>query len=424
MNPDIKRYIIEHQDDDLDKLALALHSRDVLEKEFILKQLTGRQKIQKKVLTFFNQPDLLYPRKLSLEQSSSELTATYKANLVSGNKMADLTGGFGVDFFFIGSKFSRSYYIEQQQELCEIAQENFKLLGMRDFEIIHADAAKFVENSEELDLIFADPHRRSSAGGKVFRIGDCEPDMTRLLPVLLPKSRKVMIKLSPMLDIHQGLEDLNNCLIVNDMVKKYKVISDKLDKNGSMGAVSQVHVISVDNECKELLFVLEADCKDKLKMFAVNLSEKFPVEKTEYWADEEISAFVEMVGQDSDPEKFIGQYLYEPNASLMKAGAFKLISSMYGVKKLHQNTHLYISESENMEFPGRKFKILKSFAYNKNAMKEMMQDYPASSIAVRNFPMSAVDLRKKHKIRESNKIFLFACRYLNEENIVFICEKI
>lgn len=441
-------FIRKHAQDDVRKLALKRPTNPNVDLKEALVQIEGYQTARKKLPLWAENPQLVYPPRISMEQCSSETTALYKQQVVrrllqglnGPLSMADMTGGFGIDFSYLAPLFDRAYYIEQQEILCRIAQHNLKVLGLKQAEVLHGDGVERMPEQAPLTLVFIDPARRDQQGKKTVALSDCTPDLSAIQERIRSCSCFCMAKLSPMLDIHQALQELKG--------------------------VSEVHVVSVDNECKELLLILasgetentteiatagkrqetdgnlasetdktEEAVANKLenastssiseqsnvkkpaetRIFCVNL-QKGEQQTFEYTAQEEASA--EAVYTDQP-----GAYLYEPNTSLLKAGAYKCLCARFGVRKLHPNSHLYTSDTLCADFPGRRFRVTGSRTFSKQDLKQIARDIPQANITIRNFPSTVQELRKKLKIKEGGDRYLFATTLKNEQHIILECLK-
>lgn len=327
----------------------------------------------------------------------------------------DLTAGFGVDFSYIASRLGvKSMYVERQAHLCETAKENFGRLGLKNaivkngdgIEVLHSFASKKEAAASEslgitedqsqsllktnlgLKLIFIDPARRDDAGNKVVSLKDCTPDVTLLQEEMLSKADYVIIKLSPMLDWHRAVSELN--------------------------CVQEVHIISVNNECKELLLVLSARNMGNLRIYCVNDAQSFVCEESDMESSSvKIAPFTleEM------------QYLYEPNASLMKAGCFSVLSERYGARMLSKNSHLFVSREPIAVFPGRSFRIIAISSFNKKELKRHLSGITKANIAIRNFPLSVAELRKRLKLKDGGETYIFATTLSDESHVLVITEK-
>ncbi len=391
MNAETKQFIIENLNADVLQLALQSGRFPLVDMPLAIRQIAGKQKIKSKVPLFYNTPDILFPVQLSLEQSSSESTAKYKSCLCEGNILVDLTGGFGVDCCFISEHFQQVSYVERQPELCDLARHNFKLLKKNHIQIIQSDAEKYLSEMVQVDWIFIDPARRSSAGKKMVFLSDCEPDVAALSTQLLEKANRVMIKLSPMMDISAAISDLPT--------------------------TGEIHIISVENECKEVLLILEQNKPENIRVMTINLGKNNEIQRFEYNFNEESVAEVICTSD-------LKNYLYEPNASIMKSGAFKLVGKRFSFHKLHVNTHLYTSPKLLLEFPGRIFEVVKLWRNSKQELKELLLKHPKANISTRNYPLSVDELRKKLRIKDGDETYLFACTLVNEQKVIIECKKI
>ncbi len=392
INKETKEFIKENADKDVRDLALQAGKDSNIDMPFALRQIEGRQKIRLKIPSFYVEDELIYPLRLSLEQASSEITAQYKSSLCEGKVLADLTGGFGIDSFFLSSRFEQAYYVERNEELCQIAEHNFRLMNKSQIKVVCGDGLSFLTDiQKEFDWIYIDPARRDKTGKKSVLLADCEPDISKIYPQLLSKAKQVLIKLSPMIDITSVLQDIPQ--------------------------VSQVHIIAVDNECKEVLFVLDSNKTEPICIHTRNFVKSDSVQIFDYGLDDERNSSAQFT---ANPQK----YLYEPNAAIMKSAAFKLISSRYGLAKLHKNTHLYSSDKLIADFPGRIFEILSLWGNSKQEWKSRLKTLSKANITVRNYPLSADELRKKLKLKDGGDIFLFACTLINESKTIVECRKV
>ena len=392
MNTATRDFIEKHLKDDVRQLALQKFPDDV-DKMLVLNQIEARQLLSKKVPSWASNPDLLFPKHLSIEQCSSELTAKYKASIIEGgDTFVDLTGGLGIDSYFLSEKFKTSYYVENQKELCDLAEHNFGVLG-RKITVVNSDAESFLSKNQNFDLIFIDPARRDIYNRKMVSLHDCSPDVVDLQNVLLKNAKNVLIKASPMLDISLITNELQN--------------------------ISEIHIVSVKNECKEILIKIEPGFEGEIKYFCVNFVGN-DLKTSQFFEFSEISECSEY----SSFAPTIKRYLYEPNASLMKSGAFKLISQRFGIEKLHVNSHLYTSDHLVSDFPGRIFEVVGFAPFNKKIKKELLNDITEASVATRNFPLSANELRKSLNLKESDKNFIFGTTLIGEKKVVILCKKI
>ena len=376
-------YIRQHADEDVRQLALRGHKCPDVDLQYALEQIAGRQKARTKLPSWAAIDGIVYPPHLSMEQCSSEATARYKASIAGkGALFVDLTAGFGVDMALISQGFQKAVHVERQPQLCAISSENFRLLGLNHIEVVCGDGVAYLHTMRHADLLFIDPARRDVHGGRTYDISDCTPNVLEILDEMLEKADRVMIKLSPMLDWRKAVADL--------------------------GKVNEVHIISVDNECKELLLIL-SKTKKPLRVFCVNNDECFEV--------------VEGISSQPRPLPQDMRYLYEPNASVMKAGCFDLIEQCFEVVQLERNSHLFVSDKEISGFPGRQFLIEKRTSMNKRELKATLADVDQANITVRNFPMSVAELRKRLKLKEGGDVYIFATTISDEGHQLLVCRK-
>ena len=464
MNQATQDFIRQHQDEDVRQLAFLGSKNPEVDMPFALDQIRGRKMARAKLPRWTNIDGIIYPPHISMEQCSSESTALYKAELAarllglpvssSENEKAagnasdshfskicefvseravdsefaknegtfekkqiltesednvnevknetgqedfseeigfvDLTGGFGVDFSYIAARLGmKSMYVERQAHLCDAAKENFERLGLKNAIVKNGDGIEVLHSLKELKLIFIDPARRDDAGNKVVSLKDCTPDVTVLQEEMLLKADYVIIKLSPMLDWHRAISELSH--------------------------VREVHIISVNNECKELLLVLSARNMGNLRIYCVNDAQSFVCEKSDMEASSVKIA-------PSTLEEM--QYLYEPNASLMKAGCFGVLSGRYDARMLSKNSHLFVSREPIAAFPGRSFRIIAVSSFNKKELKRHLSGITKANIATRNFPLSVAELRKRLKLKDGGETYIFATTLSDESHVLVITEKV
>ena len=378
-------FIQQHRTDDVRRLALQGGRHPEVDIHYALEQIAGWQKARTKLPSWAARDGIIYPPHLSMEQCSSEATAKYKARMAGkGLRFVDLTAGFGVDAAFIAEGFQQVVTIEQQEKLCAITSENYRLLGLSQVEVRCGDGVDYLHAMEHADLIYIDPARRDEHGGRTYDIADCTPNVLELREELLAKADRVMIKLSPMLDWRKAVEDL--------------------------GKVSEVHIVSVDNECKELLLVL-SELSKPLQVFCVNDGQTFSFRP----------ASTQSLSLPSLPSSFF--FLYVPNASIMKAGCFEELAQRFQIAPLDRNSHLFVSDSEVSGFPGRCFKIEKMTSLNKRELKEALADIRQANISVRNFPLSVAELRKRLKLQDGGDTYIFATTVADKGHQLLICHK-
>lgn len=405
-------FVREHADKDVRKVALLGTKDPEVDLQMALLLIAGRQTARKKLPSWAMVEGIVYPPHLNLEQCSSEQTARYKASLTGeGDSMADLTGGFGVDFYWMSQGFVHRYYVEQNEQLCSIAESNFRLLGLN-CQVCCCDTATYLANMPSVNLIFLDPARRNEHGGRTYGIEDCTPNVLELMPQLLEKTDRVMLKLSPMLDWRKAVDDIQK-------------------QNAS---VREVHIVSVDNECKELLLIVGKEPTDSLCVVCVNGDSIFDFVPT-------LGTNNSQVGNEMFPRWEYSYrsdlyecplYLYEPNASIMKAGCFVEVEEQFPVRQIAPNSHLFLSDVEIEEFPGRKFQILAISSMNKQELKRHFEEIinqkltsmESANIAVRNFPMTVDQLRKKLKLKDGGDTYIFATTMASGEHKLLICRKI
>ena len=467
MNQATLDFIRQHQDEDVRQLAFLGSKNPEVNMPFALDQIRGRQMARIKLPRWASIDGIIYPPHISMEQCSSEQTALYKAELAarllgvsslsslrgeivpqgdnskicefasdravdskfaqnedtcdkqqiltnvgdSVNKIkvdacsgdsvaeiefADLTGGFGVDFSYIATQLGvKSMYVERQKHLCEAAKENFERLGLKNVVVKNGDGVEVlhaIPDHSGLRVIYIDPARRDDAGNKVVSLQDCTPDVTSLQEEMLQKADFIVIKLSPMLDWHRAVSELR--------------------------CVREVHVVSVNNECKELLLVLSARNmgeNNQLRICCVNDNQSFVCDDAEM-----TSSVARIAAADLDSV----QYLYEPNASLMKAGCFGVLSERYSVSMLSKNSHLFVSQSPVVDFPGRSFRIRAVSSFNKKELKRQLHGIEKANIATRNFPLSVAELRKRLKLKDGGETYIFATTLSDDSHVLLITDKI
>lgn len=388
LSPETRKFIKEHLTSDTRTLALQGARHPGVEMREAITQIEGWQLAKNKLPEWAATDGLIYPPRLSMEQCSSEATALYKASLVGGDTLADLTGGFGIDCSYMARKFKKATYVERNTLLCDIARENFALLGLQHIEIINSNSESTLNTLPTQDWIFIDPARRDGDGRKVVALCDCEPCVTLLEEQLLQRSSKIMIKCSPMLDIAAACKELRS--------------------------VTQVHTVAVNNECKELLFILEREAKESTRIHCVNITAGGNEEYT-FTLEEEQEATAHY-------SESIGTYLYEPNAAIQKSGGYKSLAQATGTAKLHPNSQLYTSDEYLGSFPGRKFKVIKEYGFSKSDIRELSAMSKAN-ITVRNFPDSVQVLRKRLKLAEGGSNYLFATTLADGRKTLILCQK-
>ncbi len=407
MNDATWQFIHDHRLEDVRQLALKGKGAAEIDMSFALRQIAGWQTARIKLPSWAAIDDITYPPHLNMEQCSSEQTARYKGSLAIGywplavgSTFVDLTGGFGVDFYFIAKSQklkanSQNIYVERNLELCEIARQNFQVLGL-EAEVVCDDATSYLTTMPHADVIFLDPARRDDHGGRTYDIKDCTPNVIELLPLLKEKAGTIILKLSPMLDWHKAVEDL--------------------------GGVSEVHIVSVDNECKELLLVVSSvpplEGEESMAVHCVNLQSK---EKDQYFS----FSYGRACPPPSKVEVTDGtSFLFEPNASIMKAGCFQALAQQFEVQQAAVHSHLFLSGHDISDFPGRRFHVEVTTTMNKQELRKTLAGIDKANIAVRNFPMTAEMLRKKLKLKDGGDMFIFGTTLSDATHLLFICRKI
>lgn len=386
----IQKFIADNEDVDPFELSLKNQFVENIPIALISQQIAARKTAKKKFPNWYKTDRLVYPIKLSLEQSSSQQTAEYKASLLTGHNFADLTGGMGIDTWALSKSFNKGSYIEMQSGLADLARHNFDRLGVNTIEVINTTAEDFLKHSlHHFDLLYIDPARRDANKNKVFKLEDCTPNVVELLPILLEKSRYVLIKTSPMMDIELALKELSN--------------------------VKEVHIVSVENDCKEVLYILSKEVPTtNVCVHTVNFT-KTKIQKFKYQRDAELTSEVRF----NEPL----EYLYEPNSSIMKSGAYKTIAAYYNLNKLHPNTHLYTSRELVTDFPGRTFRIKSKLQYDRKSIRKVIPEGKAN-IATRNFITDVNNVKKKLGLKDGGEEYIFACRDLTNKPIILVCTKV
>ena len=352
----------------------------------LAQQIQSRKKSEKKLPTWFKTKKIYFPKPLNLEQSSSEITAKYKAEIVAGESLFDLTGGFGIDSYYFGQKINAVVHCELDQELSQIVRHNFKILQMPNIKVVAANGLEYLEKSKrKWDWIYIDPSRRDEAKGKVVHLVDCLPDVPSNLKIFLEKSNNILLKTSPLLDVQVGIS--------------------------SLSFVKEIHIVAVENEVKELLWVISKGFRAEPLIKTVNLN-KTGRQEFSFLPSEEKKG----ISDFSLPLSF----LYEPNAALMKSGAFKLLGQHFNMFKLHRHTHLYTSDTF-IPFPGRTFEIEKLRSYNTKSIKNL--NVKKANVSTRNFHESVAQIRKKHSLKDGGDVQLYFCKTFDEKMRVIQCKK-
>ncbi|GAB3790071.1 SAM-dependent methyltransferase [Spirosoma horti] len=391
-----REFIRAHLTDDVRALSLRTFPQG-LDVRKLVAQLAARQKAREKLPTWYANDALIFPPALSVEQASSQQTAQYKASLVSGNRLLDLTGGMGVDSWAFAQQVEQVTYIERNEELAQLAAHNLPLLGAGNISVQTGDGLAFLTaiqpSPEEIDWIYLDPHRRDATGSKVVQLQDCEPDMSQIntQTFLLSKAKRILLKASPLLDLNSTVQQL-------------------------MDRVESIHIVAVSGEVKEILFIIgnQPVAHDDVLLNAVNLLQNETKDLSFHW-HEERTATVAL----GNPRA----YLYEPNAAVLKAGAFRLVGARFGLTKIAPNSHLYTSDEVSWDFPGRIFSIVDILKPDAKSVKMHIPDLKAN-LTVRNFPQTVAELRKKLSLREGGDHYIMATTLLNGEKRLLVTKKV
>lgn len=391
LSPQTRDFIEAHKTDRIETLALQLAKHKEIDATWVLRQIEGWQKLRHKVPTWGTTPELCYPVRLSLEQCSSEATACYKVKALTHYlaqvgvapqqvAFADLTGGLGVDFSFLAPQFKEATYVEQNADLAALAAHNLPLLGLEHAKVVHSTAEEVLKNLDFIDVLMLDPARRDMQGRKTVALSDCTPDVLALQEELWTKCRFLLLKLSPMLDVHQSLQKLRH--------------------------VAEVHFVASAQECKEVFLIADGQHKG---------APLFCVGDFRFTLDEEQTA---QPTYTTTPEG----YLYEPHAAVMKSGGFKLFATRWGLYKLHAHSHLYTSPTRHDDLPARRFYIEQVLGLSKAEVKQLSALRQAN-LTVRNFPETVDVLRRRLKLREGGTNYLFATTLADERHVVLVCRK-
>lgn len=386
LSTEIQKFINNSLQANISKLALSKNPFPEIDWKEIINQIVSKNKSKSKLTTWFTTEGIYFPPSISIEQTSSEITAKYKTNLLTGKSIIDLTGGFGVDCYYFSKKFEKVVHCEKNVELSEIVKHNYKKLKVDNIECKAQNSTEVLTDSDtNFDWIYIDPSRRSDIKGKVFLLKDCLPNVPANLDLYFSKSKNILIKTAPILDITAGINELNH--------------------------IKSIHIIAIDNEVKELLWILEKDFSGKIEITSVNIQK----EKTDS------NSFV--FGQNT-PTTFDlpNMFLFEPNAPLLKSGCSDNLSKTLNVDKLHPHSHLF-TNLKLIDFPGRRFMIESVIPFKKEELKKHIEG-KKMNITTRNFPLTVEEIRKKYKIAEGGNVFTFFTTNINDEKIVLICNKI
>ena len=390
---ELKEFIISHRTEDPLSLVLQQKKYPQWDMKFVAQQIEGYRMAQDKLPTLSLCDDFVYPPKLNREQCSSETTALFKAmEYAKGKHIADITGGLGIDTVFMAKYAATVDYIEQNEELHDIATHNFRALELGNISAHCSDSINFLKNTNKhFDLIYADPARRDNQGRKVSALENCTPNILENIDLLLSKADMLLIKSSPMLDITEAVAQLKH--------------------------VSEITIVAVKNECKEILFLCTGNVSDTSpKCHCINFKSNGSVDKITFNREEETTLSIPYSAN-------IEQYIYDPNVTLLKGGAFKTTSILYDIKKIHRNTHLYTSEKKIEQFAGRIFKVIKELH---PSAKEIAKDIPngKAHVITRNYPMSSEELQKKLRLKEGGDLYIIGLTKRDDKKAIYLCEAI
>ncbi|MGK0413173.1 MAG: 16S rRNA G966 N2-methylase RsmD [Polaribacter sp.] len=385
LNDDVQQFIADNLKIDITKLILKGSPFPTISVQELANQIVAKQKSEKKLSTWFSAKNIYYPAKISIEQTSSEITANYKSKIISGDTIIDLTGGFGVDCYYFSKKFKKVIHCEINEDLSSIVHYNYQQIKGNNITIFSGNGFDFFKGASQVfDCIYIDPSRRNDSKGKVFLLKDCQPYIPPKLNFLFTKATHILIKVSPILDITNTIKDLKN--------------------------VKEVHIVAIHNDVKELLFLLEKNYTSTIKIKTIHFK-KETLETFDFdYLEEVTSAYSEPL-----------TYLYEPNSAILKSGGFHQISKKLNVYKLQQHAHLYTSE-KLIKFPGRTFEIKNTIPYDKKKLLKLLPEKKAN-ITTRNFPKTVTQFRKETKIKDGGDIYIFLTTDQNNKPLIILCNK-
>lgn len=387
LNTEIQYFINTHANSVISDLLLKGTSFPGVETKIIIEQIEAKNKSKTKLPSWFSAENIYYPNKLNIEQTSSEITAKYKSELLDGDTIIDITGGFGVDCFYFSKQFKTVTHCEINETLSDIVAHNFKQLKVNTIKTVKQDGIDYLKTKEnKYDWIYIDPSRRHEDKGKVFFLKDCLPDVPYHLESLFKYSKHIMIKTSPLLDLSLGINELNH--------------------------VKTIHIVAVNNEVKELLWVLEAGFNKAISIKTVNIKKE---------TNDTFQFYLEQEKQIEAQYSLPLTYLYEPNVAILKSGAFNEIAKQLDVYKLAKHSHLYTSETL-VDFPGRVFEIKKTLVYNKKDVKKLA--LKKANITTRNFPETVKQIRQRFQIKDGGADYLFFTTDVNDKKTVLLTNKV
>lgn len=385
LHSDVQEFICDNLNSDITKLILKGSPFKDISVQELVNQIIAKQKSEKKIPTWFSTKNIYYPQKISVEQTSSEITAKYKSEIIKGTSIIDITGGFGVDCFYFSKKFKNVIHCEINNDLSTIVKHNYKQLNVENCTIFSGNGTNFLkETSKNFDCIYIDPSRRNDVKGKVFLLKDCQPYISPKIDFFFSKANCILIKVSPILDISQTINELKN--------------------------VKEIHIIAINNEVKELLFLLEKDFNNSIEIKTINIKKDKNMVFNFRYLEKVSVAYSKPLA-----------YLYEPNSAILKSGGFLQVAYQLNISKLHQHSHLYTSD-HLIDFPGRIFKIEQILNYDKKKIKRLLTEKKAN-ITTRNFPKSVAQIRKETKIKEGGNDYLFFTTNLENKLIVILATR-
>lgn len=389
-------FVKQHLGEDAMRLRLKKHTSTDFSLELAITQIEARgRRLEKKIPDWYAHERVVFPSLLSTEQCSSQETAMYKQRLVKGRSLCDLTGGLGIDTYYMARCVDEAVYVEQNALYCHVARHNFAELGLNHITVYNSDCNLFLsEQARSFDTIFIDPARRGKSHERLYALADCEPNVLEMMPMLLARCKRLIIKLSPMVDMSMLRQEI--------------------------GRPCHLYVVSLNNECKEILAVIDTEQfenkQDECDVTCAVIGRNTDVKELSFCYDHEPQAPCPIATE-------AGAYLYEPDTALLKAGMFRSLCNIYNVEKLHKNSHLYTSQVMIDNFAGRSFKIIEVLPFSSSLCKGFAKQYSACNITTRNFPLSAVELRKKLRLRDGGELYLFATTLADNSHVLIICNK-
>lgn len=390
-------FVKQHLGEDAMRLRLKKHVATDFSLELAITQIEARsRRLEKKLPDWYAHERVVFPSLLSTEQCSSQDTAVYKQRLVKGHSLCDLTGGLGIDTYFMAQCVTEAVYVEQNTLYCHVARHNFAELGMNNITVYNSDCNQFLaECTRQFDTIFIDPARRGKSQERLYALADCEPNVLDMMPMLHACCKRLIIKLSPMVDLSMLRQEI--------------------------GRPCKLYVVSLHNECKEILAVIDAEVPenkpDECDVTCAVIGRSGDVKELSFDYDNEAQAPCPIATE-------VETYLYVPDTALLKAGMFRSLCNVYDVHKLHKNSHLYTSHVMIDDFAGRSFKVVEVLPFSSSMCKGFAKQYRACNITTRNFPLSAVELRKKLRVQDGGEIYLFATTIADNSLVLIVCNKI